>query len=125
MIIKRPADVRPSEITDEQLYLRRREFIRLAGGAALGAAAVPFAGGWMSPLSAEGQSPLAGVKEKVVTTDEKLNSLEEITGYNNFYEFGLGKDDPAALRRTHEDEPVESEDRRPLRQAGRVPASRI
>jgi methionine sulfoxide reductase catalytic subunit len=95
MMIKRPADVRPSEITDEQLYLRRRDFIRLAGGAAVGAAAaVPFAGGWLSPLAAEAQSPLAGIKEKVITTDEKQNSFEEITGYNNFYEFGLGKDDP-------------------------------
>jgi methionine sulfoxide reductase catalytic subunit len=31
----------------------------------------------------------------VVVTDEKLNSFEDITSYNNFYEFGTGKDDPA------------------------------
>ena len=40
------------------------------------------------------QSPLSGYKEKAIATDEKLNTFEEITGYNNFYEFGTGKDDP-------------------------------
>ena len=37
---------------------------------------------------------MTGYKEKAVTTDEKLNTFEEITGYNNFYEFGTGKSDP-------------------------------
>jgi sulfoxide reductase catalytic subunit YedY len=41
-----------------------------------------------------GQSPLENVKPKVVTTDEKLNTFEDITSYNNFYEFGTGKNDP-------------------------------
>ena len=41
------------------------------------------------------QTPLSGIKPNVVTTDEKLNTFEEITSYNNFYEFGTGKDDPA------------------------------
>jgi sulfoxide reductase catalytic subunit YedY len=103
MIIRRLPDVRLSEITDEQLYLRRREFIRLAGGAALVAAAGPLITGCGGDrLSADGieageaggQVALPGIKPKVVTTDEKLNSFEDITSYNNFYEFGLGKDDP-------------------------------
>jgi sulfoxide reductase catalytic subunit YedY len=38
--------------------------------------------------------PLSGYKPKAVTVDEKLNSVDEITGYNNFYEFGVAKDDP-------------------------------
>ena len=99
--IKRPSDIPSSEITDESFYLRRREFMRLAGGVAL-AAAGPFAAACGDdPLSAGfgvglgGQSPLANVKPKVVSTDEKLNAFEEITRYNNFYEFGLGKGDPA------------------------------
>jgi methionine sulfoxide reductase catalytic subunit len=86
--IRRPSDVRSSEITDEALYLRRREFIGLAGGVAL-AASRPFT------ASAFGrQTALAGVKPKVVTTNEALNRFEEITSYNNFYEFGMGKRDP-------------------------------
>jgi sulfoxide reductase catalytic subunit YedY len=101
MLIGRVADIRSSEITDESLYLRRREFMRLAGGAALAAAAGPLVGCAGDPVEAgtaglplEGQLPLGSVKPKVVTTDEKWNSFEEITSYNNFYEFGLGKDDP-------------------------------
>ena len=39
------------------------------------------------------------IQGKAVATDEKLNTFEEITGYNNFYEFGTGKSDPQALRR--------------------------
>ena len=41
------------------------------------------------------QTALADIKPKVVTTDEKWNKFEDITSYNNFYEFGTGKDDPA------------------------------
>ena len=41
------------------------------------------------------QTALSGIKPKVVTTDEKWNSFEDITSYNNFFEFGTGKDDPA------------------------------
>ena len=129
MLIRRASDLRSSEITDEQLYLRRREFMRLAGGAALAAAASPLVAGVRrrSRSRADGgaaaaQTALAGIKPKVVTTDEKLNSFEDITSYNNFYEFGTGKDDPAALRRTLKTTPVEGEDRRPVRQARRVPA---
>jgi len=106
MLIRTTPRIRESEITDEALYVRRREFIRLMGGAVLAAGASPllqgcsgesvladFAGTDGPPVAA-GQSPLANVKPKVVTTDEGLNSFEEITSYNNFYEFGMGKSDP-------------------------------
>ena len=74
---------------------------------------------------AAGGLPLADVKPKVVTTDEKRNTFEQITGYNNFYEFGTGKGDPSAVRRPAQDQPVDGEDRRPVRQAGRLRRSRI
>src|SRR5262245_45192727 len=103
MIIRRARDIRSSEITDEKVYVRRREFIRLAGAAAAVAAGGPFLSGWASepasaagppPELAAGQTALANIKPRVVTTDEKQNAFEEITGYNNFYEFGSGKEDP-------------------------------
>jgi methionine sulfoxide reductase catalytic subunit len=102
MLIGKPPDIPSSEITTEQLYMRRREFMRLAGGAALAAVAGPLAAGCSrdfdeasaAAAAGGGQSPLTGFKEKVVTTDEELNTFEQITSYNNFYEFGLGKDDP-------------------------------
>jgi methionine sulfoxide reductase catalytic subunit len=99
MLIRRATDIRSSEITDERLYLRRREFMRAAGAAALASAA----GVWTAACAdsaanelaaATPQTPLANVKPKVVSTDEKLNTFEEITSYNNFYEFGMGKNDP-------------------------------
>ena len=95
MIIKRPADIPMSEVTDEKLYLRRRELLRLARRAALAVAAAPMVlACGKEAVEAGGQSPLTGVKPGVVTTDEKWNTFEDITSYNNFYEFGTGKGDP-------------------------------
>lgn len=106
MLIKTTPSVPSSEITDEQHYLQRRDFIRLVGSAAMvvGAgpwlqacagdpAAADFAGAG-GPAVAPGQSPLPNVKPNVVTTSEELNSFEDITSYNNFFEFGTGKSDP-------------------------------
>ncbi len=106
MLIKRPDIVKSSEITSEQHYLARRKFMQLIGGAAvaLGASTVieacssdpgvaDFAGAG-GPAVPAGQSPLSNYKPRVVATDEALNSFEEITSYNNFYEFGTGKNDP-------------------------------
>ena len=104
MLIRKPPHIRSSDITDEAVYVRRREFMRLAGSAAVAAAVGPWLAGcsaqpvdsWEGeaggPLAA-GQSPLE-FKPRVVATDEKLNTFEQITSYNNFYEFGLGKNDP-------------------------------
>jgi methionine sulfoxide reductase catalytic subunit len=102
MLIRRARDIRSSEITDESVYVRRREFMRLAGSAAFATAVAPLlsacadapSAAEMVPLLAGGQTPLANIKPKVVTTDEKLNTFEDITSYNNFYEFGTGKNDP-------------------------------
>ena len=106
MLIRRAHDIRSSEITDESVYVRRREFMRLAGTAALATAVSPLitacadspsaeAATSAEPFLAGGQTPLQNVKPRVVATDEKLNSFEDITTYNNFYEFGTGKNDPA------------------------------
>jgi sulfoxide reductase catalytic subunit YedY len=92
MLIRPSGGIPSSEITDERWYLRRREFLRL-GSVALGAAATSLTTE-RSAAAADGQTPLEGVKPKVVSTDEKLNTFEQITGYNNFYEFGMGKNDP-------------------------------
>jgi sulfoxide reductase catalytic subunit YedY len=103
MIIRRAPYIPSSEITDERIYRGRREFMRLAGGAALAGAAGSLAAACnavsdAAEAAARGepaaQSPLANVKPKVVSTDEKLNTFEQITSYNNFFEFGTGKNDP-------------------------------
>jgi sulfoxide reductase catalytic subunit YedY len=84
--------IRSSEITPKALYLRRREFLSLG---AAGAGALLFAGGARAAAETPHGRKLEGVKPGQPSTDEKKNSLEEITHYNNFYEFGTDKDDPA------------------------------
>lgn len=75
------------------LYLRRREFLALGAGSMVGAAALARAG----LATAKSDLPLLpGVKKGPFNTDEKPTPYEEVTHYNNYYEFGTGKEDPAA-----------------------------
>ncbi len=93
MVIRKAPDLRYSDVTPKGLYVRRREFIQAAAVAAVGAAAAlaPGAG----RLRAQGTgAKLPNVKKGQFSTDEKLNSLDDITSYNNYYEFGTDKDDP-------------------------------
>jgi sulfoxide reductase catalytic subunit YedY len=89
MLIRRPPDIAPSEITPRQVYLRRREF--LFGAAALGL--IPCLPA-MFPSPAQAAS-LKAEPSPLSTTDEPKTSLADITTYNNFYEFGTDKADPA------------------------------
>ncbi|HEU5352021.1 MAG TPA: protein-methionine-sulfoxide reductase catalytic subunit MsrP [Terracidiphilus sp.] len=80
--------------------MNRRRFLRgsLAGAAALGATA--FGGERLAQVLSPRTSVLAGtrlqtVKSPLTTTGEQLTSFEDITHYNNFYEFGVEKGDPA------------------------------
>jgi sulfoxide reductase catalytic subunit YedY len=99
MLIKQAPDIRSSEITPEGAYRNRREFIRTASGAVAGAMA---AGAVFGPEAGrvEAQEPIPNLLKSPFSTDEALNSFEDITTYNNFYEFGLDKGDPA--RYAHE-----------------------
>jgi methionine sulfoxide reductase catalytic subunit len=101
MLIKTALRIPSSDLTDETVYVRRREFMRLAGGVALVAAAPPWlqacAAGASDDAAGAGapaQSPLSGYTPRAVATDEPLNTFDQITSYNNFYEFGLDKGDP-------------------------------
>jgi methionine sulfoxide reductase catalytic subunit len=110
MLIKRPADIRSSEITDEKLYFNRREFIRAAGLAAGAAAGAGVFWGADATLSAAEPAPhgrkLENVKpSELSVTNEKANSWEQITTYNNFYEFGTDKEDPALYAKSLKTEP--------------------
>ena len=91
MLINKPADIRPSEITSETNYLNRREFV--AAGIAAGSALVTPPALAASIPSAAG-ADLGAFANSTFSTDETPNSWEDITTYNNFYEFGLNKSDP-------------------------------
>jgi len=86
MLIRHAADLTEAQVTLREAYLDRRRFLMAGAGAALGAVFIP---GYADA------SPLSGAKSQYSTTD-KLTSLSDITSYNNFYEFGTDKADPAA-----------------------------
>jgi sulfoxide reductase catalytic subunit YedY len=95
MIIRTNASIPSSEITPERIYINRRQFIERAATATAGLALATVPG---SPLTRDlsAQQALANVKKSPLSvTDEKANAFEDIAGYNNFYEFGLDKEDPA------------------------------
>lgn len=89
MLIRCGSDIRSSEITDKSVYLRRREFVW--GAAAMGSMATAPTG-----VAAAGLAAVASP----FSTDETLTTRKDITNYNNFYEFGLDKRDPAANAHT-------------------------
>ncbi|MES1210462.1 MAG: protein-methionine-sulfoxide reductase catalytic subunit MsrP [Pseudomonadota bacterium] len=97
MLIKHPQDIPTREITDQAIYLRRRDIV--AGGAASLAAGLVAGGaatlGACRSEAAPGPDPLPGVKKSKYLVDEKQTKREDITTYNNFYEFGTDKGDPA------------------------------
>jgi sulfoxide reductase catalytic subunit YedY len=91
MLIKRPNDILPSEITDLKFYQRRRELMKFAAaGSILGASS-------MLPQAAQAQT--AGLaklaaKKSPLSTMEEPTAYKHVTSYNNFYEFGTDKADP-------------------------------
>src|SRR5436189_455162 len=93
MLIKRASDIRSSEITDKKLYLNRREF--LAAGI-LGAGALVTSSVAMAAKGAQHGRKLPNIKKGfALNATDKVNAWEDITSYNNYYEFGTDKSDPA------------------------------
>lgn len=82
----RPPKIASSEITPRSVFLRRREFLAMAVGTGFAVA------GGMPAFA----TSLNAAKSNY-TVDEKLTPIKDVTSYNNFYEFGLDKGDPAAL----------------------------
>ncbi|MCL4800706.1 MAG: protein-methionine-sulfoxide reductase catalytic subunit MsrP [Burkholderiales bacterium] len=88
MLIKRPNDCLPSEITPEPIYRRRRALLQAAAaGAILGAARAAHAEGGGLPK-------LPNLARSRFSTPEKPTEYKHVTRYNNFYEFGTDKTDP-------------------------------
>ncbi len=100
MLIRKPSEIPSSAITPKEQYLNRRRFLRgalsgvaMAGGAAVGAERLADL---VAPrLSAFAGTKLETVKSPLSTTGEQLTSFEDVTHYNNYYEFGVEKDMPA------------------------------
>jgi methionine sulfoxide reductase catalytic subunit len=96
MLIRKPSDIPSSQITSRSDYMNRRKF--MTGAAALGAAALgaDLLKNVASPREAvHATTKLTTVPSKYSTTGVTPTSFENITTYNNFYEFGTGKSDPS------------------------------
>ena len=89
MLIRRPSDIKPSEITPEHIYRTRRRFMRdslaMAAGAGAGASALALPDSWLEERKIAPGEPIG----------EQMTSEANATSYNNFYEFGTDKEDPA------------------------------
>lgn len=115
MLIKKPSDIKPSEITPESVYRDRRQFMSDSGKLILGAAAggLPSiasaqSGGLKAPTPAgrgvsnapawwqeKSSSIKAAPDSGPYFTGETLTPYDDVTSYNNFYEFGMDKRDPS------------------------------
>lgn len=95
MIIKHPNDVPPSEITPQAVHENRRYFMKLAAGATLLGATAGLARMAGAREKTLGLQKLENVAKNRLSTDEPLTAYRHVTSYNNYYEFGTEKDDPA------------------------------
>jgi methionine sulfoxide reductase catalytic subunit len=99
MLIGKPTDIASSEITSPETYrqyLSRRRFLRGASAAGVAAFGAERLAEVFSPHTiAAADTKLQTVPSQLTTTGEPLTSYEDITHYNNFYEFGVNKGDPA------------------------------
>jgi methionine sulfoxide reductase catalytic subunit len=91
MLIKRAPMFKASEVTDYRLYLTRREF--MLGATALAVAPTLAAAG--APAGSATGQPLQASKNEKLSITDKPTPFKEATTYNNFYEFGMEKEDPA------------------------------
>ncbi len=94
MLIRKPADIVPSDITPEAVWRERRAWLARAGAglALLGTA------GWSLPARARGGAgdlaALPAAPNSQYAVMDKQTSYDDVTSYNNYYEFGLDKGDP-------------------------------
>ena len=82
----KPTPIKSSEITPRELFYDRRRFMQLAAGATLAS---------LLPGSVLAGEKLTNVKKATESLSDKLTPYKDITAYNNFYEFGTSKEDPA------------------------------
>jgi methionine sulfoxide reductase catalytic subunit len=92
MLIRKADDLKWSDVTPESLYLRRREFLASAAVPVLAGAASLVARG---RAAAQDTGQALSANKSPLSTTEAATPYEDVTTYNNFYEFGADKSDPA------------------------------
>jgi len=120
MLIKKPDDIKSSEITDKELYLSRRDFMSVSafslGAMASGISAAALLLGSQDAYASTA-TKLTGLRKSPLSTTEPMTPYKDVTTYNNFYEFGTDKHSPAKLAGTLNPRPwtitVEGEVKKP------------
>ena len=99
MLIRTPSDILPSEITPQALYLRRREFLRQAAALGLAGTMLPASGSVFAqtaaPVTEPGKLAKLPGKPSPLSTTDKATPYKDVVTYNNYYEFGTDKAQPA------------------------------
>ncbi len=98
MLIKKPSDVLPSEITPREWYARRREFLRQAAALGLAGTMLPAARALAqtaSPIIEPGKLAKLPGKPSPLSAADKRTPYKDVVTYNNYYEFGTDKSQPA------------------------------
>jgi len=102
MLIKKPNNIRSSEITSEANYLNRRKFLQ---------SGYLISGGLLTQKLFGAELPkkpfdvLKDINSSEYSTKEQINNILDVTSYNNYYEFGIDKDDPLRNSRNFESRP--------------------
>jgi methionine sulfoxide reductase catalytic subunit len=96
MLLQRKPELTYADVTPKEIYFNRRKFLKAMGIAG----ATAFAGENLLNLVSPSRNVYAGAKftnlaKSPFSTTEKQNTLEEVSHYNNFYEFGVDKTEPA------------------------------
>jgi methionine sulfoxide reductase catalytic subunit len=104
MLIKQSADIPSSEITPRDLYLNRRRFL---GG--IGLSAIVSGLGIKELLSPSAEAlateKIDGVQKSAFSTTEKITPINDVSHYNNYYEFSTEKEEPAKLAKDFKTRP--------------------
>ena len=95
MLVLKKSDIPSSEITPKQTYMNRRAFMAAAAATGVSALAGERASNLIAPIGVDAAEKLTTVKSPLSTPELTPTAYEYITHYNNFYEFGVDKGDPA------------------------------
>jgi len=95
MLIRKKSGIPSSEITPQRLYLGRRDFLGMSAAALAALGCGEEVAGRSVPIATQEVAGRARFQGKTSELDEDLTPYADVTSYNNFYEFGTGKDDPA------------------------------
>src|ERR1700679_622362 len=103
MLIRQSTGLRYSDVTPKDSYLSRRRFLAAA---------------FATPVAARAATTLIGVTPSPFSTKEEPTPFNAVIGYNNYYEFGTGKDEPAKLAKNFHTSPwtvsIEGEVAKPI-----------